>query len=267
MSPKITEYRNLLSQIREQLIDAEATLADRLAEVNAFEVLFEARVGHLLDRLEALEQEIQGYHDRIQLARNKQLYGNAHLPVERQYQRTWQSPPRPAPIPPPEPLQPDHEAEIRRLYRQLARRFHPDLAPNDAVRANYTQKMAAINEAYAARSLVELVALAQEAKTILTGPDQPPLSEAQLIAALEGELVRCRRRLTEIEREIRAIPQRPSVAVSLEVTAARRQGRDLLAEMAAELNQKIARKQVEADMLKAQFDQLGPDQGYIPLKR
>jgi hypothetical protein len=36
--------------------------------------------------------------------------------------------------------------------------------------------------------------------------------------------------------------------------------------MAAELEQKIARKTIERDMLKAQFEQLGPDQGIIPIK-
>jgi hypothetical protein len=55
--------------------------------------------------------------------------------------------------------------------------------------------------------------------------------------------------------------------MSLEVKAAGRQGRDRLAELAAELERKIARKTAERDMLKAQFDQLGPDQGFIPLKR
>jgi hypothetical protein len=57
------------------------------------------------------------------------------------------------------------------------------------------------------------------------------------------------------------------VEFSLEVKAARRQGRDLLAEMAAELESKIARKTAERDMLKAQFDQLGPDMGFIPINR
>ena len=42
---------------------------------------------------------------------------------------------------------------------------------------------------------------------------------------------------------------------------------DLMAEMAAELEQKIARQTAERDMLKAQFEQLGPDLGFIPINR
>ena len=268
MSQKITQLREALAKTHEQLIEAEAELTDRLAEVNAFELEFEAKVGYLFDQLARLETEIQGYNDRIQMTRNKQIFGNAHLPVERQYQRAWQAPPRSASTPPSEPLPPAGEAEIKRLYRQLARRFHPDLATDEADRAYRTQKMAAINDAYAARSLVELVALAQEAEMIIdVGRDQSHQTAVQMLEALESELARCQRRLRDIAREIRQMAHRPSVELSLEVKAARRQGRDLLAEQAADLEQKIARKRIERDMLKAQFDQLGPDQGFIQINR
>lgn len=268
MDEQLSRLRAALAEIHSQLIEAEAELADRLAEVNAFELEFEARVGHLMDTLAALEAEIQAYNDRIQMARNKAIFGYEHLSVERQYQRAWQAPPASAPRPPPTPPDPRSEAEIKRLYRQLARRFHPDLATGETDRARRTEKMRAINGAYAARSLVELVALAQEPEArIDTGPEQPGQTEAQLVEVLQAELARCQRRLREIEKELRNLRYRPSVELSLEVKIARRQGRDLLGEMAGELEPKIARKTAERDMLKAQFDQLGPDQGVIRINR
>lgn len=126
--------------------------------------------------------------------------------------------------------------------------------------------MQRVNDAYAARSLAELVALAQMPDTAI-GADRTGQTEAQLVKALRAELARCQNRLREIEREQRNLPYRPSIEVSLEVKSARRQGRDLLAEMAVELEQKIARKQVECDLLKAHFDQLGPEQGFIQIDR
>jgi curved DNA-binding protein CbpA len=161
---------------------------------------------------------------------------------------------------PPPPPSPTDETEIRRLYRQLARRFHPDLGADELDRARRTEKMAAINAAYAARSLAELVALAQTLEV------ERSTFEVS-VEALQAELERCQRRLREIERELRQIPHRPSVQLSIEVKLARRRGRDLLGELAAEMERKVARKTVERDMLKAQFDQLGPEQGFIPLKR
>ncbi|MBN1218671.1 MAG: hypothetical protein JXM69_07075 [Anaerolineae bacterium] len=268
MAEQIDRLRAELAQAHHQLIEAEAELADRLAEVNAFEFEFEARVGYLYDALAALEKEIQWYTERIQIIRSKEVFGQAHIPVDTQYRRAWETPPASAPTPPPKPLDSVSEAEIKRLYRQLARRFHPDLAVDETDRAHRTAKMAAINDAYAARSLVELVALAEAADTAIhTGRAQSAQTEAQLAQALQAELDRCQRRLREIQQELRNLRYRPSVELSIEVKLAQRQGRDLLAETAADVERKIARKTVERDMLKAQFDQLGPDQGFIRIDR
>jgi chromosome segregation ATPase len=259
---QITRLRAALEQAQADLIEAEAQLADQRAEVNAFEFEFEARVGHLWDNLDVLEAEIERYKDRIQMMRKD------YLSADRQYRRAWQAPPASAPTPPSKPLSPASEAQIKRLYRQLARRFHPDLAMDEADRVYRTQKMIAINDAYAARSLTELEALAQEPDSFIrAGRTRPGQTEAQLVQALQNELARCQRRLREIESEVRSLHRRPSVQLSLEVKLARRQGRDLLAEMAADLERQIARRTVERDILKAQFDQLGPEQGVIPIKR
>ena len=261
MQEELSRLRAALEGAQADLIEAEAQLADEMAEVNAFEFEFEARVGHLWDKLDALETEIQGYEDRIQVMRK------GYLPVERQYQRAWQAPPISVPTPPPQPVSPASDEQIKRLYRQLARRFHPDLTTDDAERAYRTQKMAAINDAYAARSLTELKTLAEEPdRFIQTGRARPGQTEAQMAQALQRELGRIQRRLREIKDELRSVHQRPSVHLSLEVRVARRQGRDMLGEMAAELERKIARRTIERDMLKAQFEQLGPDQGIIPIR-
>ncbi|MEW5960651.1 MAG: J domain-containing protein, partial [Chloroflexota bacterium] len=241
MSDQLVQLRAALAQTQSELIEAEANLADRLAEINAFEFEFEARVGYLIDQLEGLEKEIQRYTERIETIRNRQVFGQAHIPIARQYRRAWESPPRSAPTPPDHPLDPVSEAEIKRLYRQLARRFHPDLARDETDRARRTEKMTAINDAYAARSLAELVALAQEPDTFIDADARSGQTEAQLVQVLHNELDRCRRRLAEIERELRNLRFRPSIELSLEVKAARRRGHDLLAEMAADLEQKIAR--------------------------
>ncbi len=261
MQERITHLRAALEQAQANLIEAEAQLADALAAVNAFEFEFEARVGYLWDKLDALETEIERYQDRIQMMRK------GYLSVERQYRRAWQAPPASAPTPPAQPLSPASETQLKRLYRQLARCYHPDLAADDADRAYRTEKMAAINDAYAARSLTELEALAEESDPFIhTGRVVAGQTEAHMIQALQDQLARCQHRLRQIKDELRSLHQRPSVQLSLEVKVARRQGRDLLGEMADELEAKIARKRVERDMLKAQFDQMGPDQGIIPIR-
>jgi hypothetical protein len=62
MQDQLAQLRAVLTETQNKLIEAEAELADRLAEVNAFEFEFEASVGHLIDQLEALEADIQRYN-------------------------------------------------------------------------------------------------------------------------------------------------------------------------------------------------------------
>jgi chromosome segregation ATPase len=192
MNEQLIQLRTKLTHVRDQLIEAEAKLADRMAEVNAFEFEFETRVGHLYDTLESLERDIQRYQERIATLRNKQIFGNAHIPVDSQFKRAWEAPRPSAPTPPPKPLDPANEAEIKRLYRQLARRNHPDLAVDEIDRARRTEKMTAINDAYAARSLVELMALANELDSGSDALVPPGQTEAQMLQVLKEELFRCR---------------------------------------------------------------------------
>lgn len=260
---KLTRLRAEITQVQDELIEAEAELADQKADIATFEYEYNARVGYLLDNLTALEAEVKHYLDRIKSIRNKRIFGTEHVPVEEQYRRVWQQPPQPPP-PPPAPPSPATEAQIKKLYRQLARRFHPDLATNDADRMRRTDMMTAINDAYAARSMTELMALARQAESAqMETAVHSDRTAAEMIQVLEMEIHRCRRRLREIDLEMANLHQHHLVALMLEVKLARQQKRDVLGEMAQELERKVARKAAERDMIKAQFDSMGLEGGII----
>jgi hypothetical protein len=254
---KLARLRAELTLAQDDLFEAEARRVDRMAEVHAFELEFEARVGHLIDKLAAVEEELNDYLLQIQNLRNERIFGTGYRSVDEQYRRTWHVPLDSRTKPPDEPLPPASEAQIKKLYRQLARRFHPDLASNETDRSYRTDMMQAVNDAYAARSMVELVALSQEAE--ISGHLHETASaktDAEMLDALEQEILRCHRRREEIDRELSNLHNRPSVELSLEVKFAQQRGRDLLAEMAIELEQKIGRKSAERDMIKSQFNSL-----------
>jgi uncharacterized protein (DUF342 family) len=124
--------------------------------------------------------------------------------------------------------------------------------------------MQAINDAYAARSMVELVALDQELENnqaddyVRSGQ-----TNTEMVKVLEDELSRCQRRLSQINLTLRNFHNRPSVEMSIKVKLARRRGQDLFAEMATELERKISQKTAERDMIKAQFDSLDDGQQII----
>jgi hypothetical protein len=259
---KIARLRTAVETARRDLIEAEASLADERADIQAFEFEFEARVGQWLTQLSQVEAEVTDLLDAIQQRRNQQAYGAQFPSVEEQYRRTWQTPPQSPPKVQREAVSADTEAQIKKLYRQLARRLHPDLAADNADRDYRTEMMTAVNDAYAARSLAELLAMARQ----LDGDERPsaPLfpgqTEDELIKALAEELRRCQQRQQRIALERQNLHNGPMISLSLDARLAQRQGRDLLAEMAQEAQRRLARKTVERDMIKAQFASLNrPD--------
>ena len=257
---KLARLRAELARVQDELIDAETELADQMADIRAFEAEFEARVGFLMTQLAELEGQVNDYLDRIQQRRNESVFGSQYRSADEQFRRTWQQPAKPTTAPPPPPPSADEKARLKKLYRQLARRFHPDLALNEADRLYRTEKMSGINDAYAARSLTELQVFVVEMETAgaVTEPAKvhPGQTEADMAQALEKEIRRCRRRIQEIDLEMQNLHNRASVEMALERKMVQRSGRDLLAEIAADLERKIARKTVERDMIKSQFDDL-----------
>ena len=256
---KVKRLRLELDELRHELAEAEAELDSQLEDVQAFEFRFEAHVGQLLDQLATLESEVNSYLTRIKLMRHEQSFADKEAsfePVEEQFRQTWQQSPETAvPKSPPSPP-PATQAQLKKIYRQLARQFHPDLAIDEADRQYRTDKMAAINDAYQAKSMVELMALAEElaAHQSRLEATQPP--DQEMAQALKEEIDRCRRRLRAIDNELQNLPNRTMVDLALRVKLAEREGRDLLAEMAEELERKIARKAAERDMLHTQFKNL-----------
>ncbi|KAA3664138.1 MAG: hypothetical protein DWQ04_07210 [Chloroflexi bacterium] len=260
-SEKVERLRIQLEKVHQMLVNGEAELADQKADIQAFEFEFAAHVGQLLDQLAAVEVQVNQYLARIQQMRDETQFGEGYESVDRQFERSWRTSPQKEAVPPPtKPPTTPNEAQIKKLYRRLARAFHPDMAQDDADRAYRTEMMAAVNDAYAARSMAELMAIERELAGRKKSEDKldprDALSDVDMIAALQNEIKRCRRRLQEIELEMQTMHNQPMVALALEMKLAKQEGRNLLDEMVAELERKIARKSVELDMLRSQFTDL-----------
>lgn len=253
----IAKARTHLEAVRTQLVEAEAELAERLARINRFEFNLRSKIGHLVSRLELLDKEIEALKQALRQRDEDWGNGNgrtthwrlsdfeATQAGEYRYRQT-------APPPPPSPIDQDTKTEIKILYRELARRFHPDMAVDETDRAYRTQMMMAINAAYTARDLAKLQALALE-------PDAAHLidsaqSDAQLHAAIIQEIARCQRRLAEIESELAQLVRHRSSQLMQQQAQAEAENRKFWVEMAAQLRDQIAQRQVRRDVLKDELE-------------
>lgn len=255
MSPMFTQERRrraALAEMEQQLRQAEGELAALREEIRRFEAEVERRLGSSLDALAQLEAQIEALNAEVRRQREERLFGERRA----SYMVGALRPDKPPPVyypgteTPPEAGEPQAwpEAEptsLKAVYRLLARRYHPDLATNEADRARRTEQMKRINQAFASGDMAALRTLA--------GLPAEKQAEGEQTFAGEEALSAMRRRLEQVRQQIEALHRLPSVQLSLEVKLARRRGRDLLGEMGAEIGRKIARKTAERDYLRSQL--------------
>ncbi|MFI7324442.1 hypothetical protein ACIBQ3_07105 [Streptomyces rubiginosohelvolus] len=103
------------------------------------------------------------------------------------------------PVRPPKRVRPNEEA--RRLYRELARKAHPDLAQDEVERQRRDEFIARVNAAYGRGDVELLKELAAEWEA---GPVQPPapLSESEELYARLEWLSRRKELLTVLAKEL-----------------------------------------------------------------
>lgn len=252
----LAQLRLSLKQAQEEFAQAEAQLESQIADINRLERRIQLRLGRLIEKLARIEEEVDRYQTDLLHYRSpdREALEAGYLPVEEQYRRVWGVSEEKSETER-DQLGSMDKKQFKRLYRQLARRFHPDLARDPGERDIRTERMAALNEAYEAGSLIELVALANESPEDSTGQPETTGTETDMVKVLEKELTRLRRQTLLLQNEIANLHNLPIVQLSLEVKIASRSGRDLLAEIAADLKGQIARKTIERDRLKIQLDQ------------
>jgi hypothetical protein len=255
--PERAALEAALAERQEAVAALELDLLNSRLELAEFSAELERRLGPLQRRLEVLEADLA---EARRLAARRMLYGedaaSPDLPDDSvaQYQRVWGLGPAPdPPPPPPRPPEPDPaaEADLKRLYRLLARRHHPDLTTNPAEKERRAAVMAKVNAAYSARDQAALRRLAEApAAEPLPAAPPAPKTRATILAELRAEIERLDALALALEQELDVLAASPSIRLKLDAVFARRAGRDLLADMAADLQAAIQRAEGEITALR-----------------
>jgi len=244
------------------LLELEAELIDLRRDLSDFEGRYRKQIGPLEVRLEAAQAAVRDLEDARRYGANMSKLGDDnpmpsywqppadYVPVAEQFRRTWHVPPpvEPPPespataVPKPRAEAPDsREVQVKKLYRALALRYHPDLTTDPSERERRNDLMARINEAYTQRDLGALQALADRPAD---RPPEEPLGLLRLrdLQRIDDQLAD---RLADLRLEHTNLLHGDLMKLALEEKFARRQGRDLLRDMAADLE-----RQYQAAMLK-----------------
>lgn len=234
-----------VAERQERVAQLQFELSDMQADLERFERQYEAQVGSFQLRLISLEAEVE--QARLRAAHRAQWGDGADSPdfnadVAEQFRRTWAPREKPSEPQPPAPVSDEAKAELKQLFRTLAKRFHPDLVTDPEEKRRREKVMAQINDAYAAQNLSAMKKLAQK-------PDRPEApadkTREQIMVDLKAEIVRLDRVILALDRQLQDLINSHTVRLMLEVSIAERNGSNLLAEMAADIRADIARLEVE----------------------
>jgi hypothetical protein len=132
----------------------------------------------------------------------------------------------------------DTAAELKSLYRRLARRHHPDLAHDEAAQCLAAELMVRINALYRAGDLAGLSLLADQA--LGAEPAEEGLTLEREVALLEARCARFREVLEGLEAELSALQGCPTAKLWQDVTARETEGVDGFAELRSELGARTA---------------------------
>lgn len=259
----LEELETEIERKREQVARLEQECADLQLEVAAFEQIYNVGVKPLQTELDEVELHIAEYELRNELLRFRgnqlsasQLEAEVELRLRARHAQTetdFSPPPHArtkweeAQAAQATASEPDTitKVELKSLYRELAKRFHPDLAADDRERETRGERMAEINAAYARGDLQSLRHAAGES---YVQPKLPP-TLAELLAErdrLDALIVRLRQDIAELNRD-------PLMLLKIDAALARHDGRDLLAEMATDLHIRLVERRGELNRLIAEF--------------
>lgn len=254
LADQLTGVRAEINEAEQKLSDLQIKLIDLRVEAAAFAAVFEQKVWPYQKELQEIRQQIdsvRGYTDKVNIPGLPDDY----VPAGQQFARAF----RPTGLhklsgdfkPKGEAAGTD-DVNVKRVYRRLALRFHPDLAPSEATRQRWTEYMGKINDAYAASDVAALKGLEsafnsefplESGNTTETGlalvPDQDELMQAQ------NRLQMVESTMRSVEAEVFELEWGWELKLKRDAQKASAAGRDMLAEMVNDLQKELDKSKRE----------------------
>jgi hypothetical protein len=233
-----------LELLTQELSELELELATAQAEIGEFTRRYAAVVGHRMADLDRLLAQLAAR--RAEREPDNREARNAAEKAQAQAEQSSRENKRFTELGRDDSPAFKPSADIKKLYRHLAQKIHPDRARDEQDRAWRTQLMSEANRAYRngdTTGLREILSLWEEGQGRMPSAQASGAPSADLMAQVAG----VRRRVAEIEAELNRLYGSRLYELFAATNMARRQGRDLLDEMSRQLDLQIEAAQAELD--------------------
>ena len=223
-------------RLRDELAALEEEQATLEAELAAFESDYLREVVTVLAELYELEARIAAtVAKRSGTTDDKAAARSARAKARETTYAVKAIPPTPGPLP---------TGDLKKLFREAAKRMHPDLAPDDDTRRHAEAFMKRLNQAFTARDEQAILDLVRQWESSPYASVAVPVEEAasvraaRRVSALQAAVDRARARLEEVRAsDLAGLMERAMVAAA--------GGTDLMAEWRAASEAALAAARVQ----------------------
>jgi uncharacterized small protein (DUF1192 family) len=216
------DLRERMTQLDGRLAEREAEVASVKTDLEAFKGRYRRDVGTLYEQL-----------DELELAIAEAELGELSQEVGGRRERAG----RASDAPRPEPAPRFTSDAVRKLFRDVAKAIHPDLARDALARDRRHALMIAANRAYADGDEEQL-------RRILQSWEQSPEAvlgndAASIRLRLVRRIAQLEERIAALDAELAALKSSPLWELKAKVDEAALKGRDLVGEMLAKLRREV----------------------------
>jgi hypothetical protein len=243
----LAEKRERLAAVRAALAEREADIAQIRYQLKAFEGRYLQQVGVLYAELDEIaarisELEVDLYDSDSARRRAQEARERAQETHEAAFGADQ------------EPAEFDPSPSLKTLFREVAKRIHPDFASDEAEQKHFTLLMMRANHAYSCG----------DAETLQRLLDDHLEVNAAMVEGDGLALLRLVRQIQHAERDIAALDREHRTLLGSEIgqlytgaEAASHEDRDLLAELEVSLRERVADAQYRLEFVTRQVGALG----------
>jgi hypothetical protein len=237
---EIKVKRTTLSKLEAELAEAELDIATYENELSHFKVFYQSRVGPYLIELDEINARIaeaisilsphsEKFQQRAQAARKRaqktyeEVSGFNENEIEDKKVKGF------APT-----------NALKQIYREIAKKVHPDLAEDNKDRAHRTLLMQEVNRAYSDQNLDQLESILADLNEF--GGSSPSSRHASELKRLDRLILKIRQRIREIVQKKSTLEMSDLGKLKEKYEMANQYDEDIIDQIILELEGKINRK-------------------------
>jgi predicted nucleic acid-binding Zn-ribbon protein len=245
---ELLRKREELAGVRGALAERELELADLRAQLRSFEGRYLRQVGVLYAELDNWEAKIAQIEASLNPSpTTSQRAQESRKRAEETHEATHGEASKARDFQP--------SADLKSLFRETAKRLHPDFAKDEADRLLRTHLMAQANVAYSQGDAEALQRILDEFG------NSPESVQGEGVGAELVRIIRqihqARKNIAAIENELNSLRASEIAQLKQDAEAAQRQKRNLLDELAADVRERIANVKKRHETLSAEVEKRG----------